>query len=283
MNAASAPRPPLLHRLAASYLRRVRHRGKDRAVSWWARTFRPAPIVARTDFGAWMSLELNDWVQYLILRNGAYEPGTIALLRRLLRPGGCFVDVGGNVGQHTLAAAGVVGPAGRVVVLEPSPQVFPQLLRNLALNELRQVEPVLAAASNRSGLIRLCLVPEDNLGTGGEATTDDAAGYTAPVVELGPLLESLQVPPVDVVKIDVEGQEQKVLEGLFRTPRYRPTHLLVELRPDTPQYGLRPEDLLALLRAEGYALATIHGQPYELGRELPEHNLWATREGGRLE
>lgn len=280
MNADSLP-PPLFQRLAAAYIRRVRHRGKDRAVSWLARTFRPGPLLAQTSFGAWMSLDLNDWVQYLILRNGAYEPETIALLRRLLRPGDRFVDVGGNVGLHTLAAAGVVGESGRVIVLEPSPQVFPRLLRNLALNRLRHVDPVLVAASNRSGLIRLALVPEDNLGTGGEATSPSQEAYTATVVELATLLAELQVPSIDVVKIDVEGQEQKVLEGLFRTDRYRPRHLLVEFRPDTPMYGLRPADLLALLTAEGYTLTTIHGQPYALGDTLPECNLWARRGEGR--
>ena len=70
----------------------------------------------------------------LYFGNIPYEPQTTEYLRRHLRPGGVFADVGANHGYFTILAAGLVGERGRVFAFEPNPPVFEQLATHVRLN-----------------------------------------------------------------------------------------------------------------------------------------------------
>ena len=70
------------------------------------------------------------------------------LVRSLLAPGMKVVDVGANVGYYTLMFAQVVGPAGRIIAIEPSPENLPELKLNIERNKLRNVEIVSKAVGN---------------------------------------------------------------------------------------------------------------------------------------
>src|SRR5262249_24847771 len=71
--------------------------------------------------GLWMELDPRDLLQALVLFEGTYEGHVLQLLERLLSPGGYFIDVGANIGMHSLVASRRVGPAGRVDAIEPEP------------------------------------------------------------------------------------------------------------------------------------------------------------------
>jgi FkbM family methyltransferase len=92
--------------------------------------------------------------------SGGLEPGTREVLRRILRPGMHMVDVGGNVGLHALAAARMVGRAGRVTGIEPLPSVVECLRQSIQLNALGAIVEIHATAvgSGRS-TIRFFLHP----------------------------------------------------------------------------------------------------------------------------
>ena len=78
-------------------------------------------------------------VGHYLLNAIAYEPEELDLLRKCLKPGANFLDIGGNIGYFTIIAAKHVGPLGKVIAFEPEPHNFEILRRNVELNKLRNV------------------------------------------------------------------------------------------------------------------------------------------------
>ncbi|MCB1185225.1 FkbM family methyltransferase [bacterium] len=162
--------------------------------------------------------------------DGSNEPPVQEVLARLLTPGATFLDVGANVGFFSALAARLVGPRGRVVAFEPVPANADLVARNAAANGLGNVEVVRAAVSDRCGRGRLVLA-----GHAGGASLDSVAAPPDPVGEIEVDLVTLDAwlaarPEVrpDVVKIDVEGAEPEVLDGMVGVvARHRPL-LVVE-------------------------------------------------------
>jgi FkbM family methyltransferase len=146
------------------------------------------------------------------------EPGTRRVLSKLLAPGMTFVDVGAHVGLLTLAGARAVGPSGKVLAIEPVPLAFELLSRTVAINGLlHRVEVRRQAAGARrehckffvrSVLGHSSLIRGDALA---EASTVEIEVEVAPLDDLVQRRER-----VDLVKIDVEGAELAVLEGMTR-------------------------------------------------------------------
>jgi len=159
--------------------------------------------------GAWQGCfplrEPADHIQHALLSTGAfYESGMLEDLRRRLRPGGLFVDVGANIGNHALFAAAVCG--ARVLAFEPAPALADHCAATLAANgvsarlDLRR-QGVGAAA----GQARLLPGPGHNAG---RTRLESGPGEVA-VVRLDDMLAAAP----DVIKIDVEGMEAEVLAG----------------------------------------------------------------------
>jgi FkbM family methyltransferase len=276
MPSPDAFRPPLRHRLFAAYMRTPDHPCKLRLARWLRRLLGLRRVIAPTRQGL-MELDPSDYVQIEILRYGAYETQTCRLFETLVREGDVVVDVGANVGQYSLLAARLCGASGRVLALEPNPAIFQSLRRNLELNCPHPVVPLLMAAGSRDAPVAMLEPPPTQLGTSKMAGAT-AGDYWSGGYRLATILRELVLSRCDVVKIDVEGHEDEVLEGLLQEGAPRPRHIVFEFVPQAFAYGGRAERMLSWLTAAGYALKTIEGRPYESGLELPDHNLWASRE-----
>jgi FkbM family methyltransferase len=148
----------------------------------------------------------------------SFEPNEFTFLDKVLKPGMSFVDIGANEGLYTLFAARRVGRRGRVVAIEPSSRERTILDANVARNKLRNVMVVSQALADQAGIAELQIAPERN---GGHNTLgqfvyegETAVAREKVVVEtLDGLRTRLKLERVDVVKIDVEGAELKVLRG----------------------------------------------------------------------
>ena len=132
-------------------------------------------------------------------------------LTRVLRQGDVVVDVGANIGFITLAAAGMVGDAGRVYAIEPNPRTFRYLRSNVRLNEYRNVVLMCCAVGAASGHARMSDSPLDDI---------NRVLPDGPVrVRLGTLDEILMDEKRDIrlLKVDVEGYEMAVFRGAPET------------------------------------------------------------------
>ena len=181
--------------------------------------------------------------------DGAYGPDLMSLLPRLVEPEAVCVDVGAKVGPITLALS-VLCPEGHVHAFEPAGESFGFLERNLDVHGVTNVTAHRLALSDSCGEVTLSY----NGGFAGGAFISDrlADGIQERVAEttLDSWASSIALSRLDLIKVDVEGYEEKVLEGAHATVRrFRPT-LIVELNPVTLQrmQGRNPGDLFRRLR-----------------------------------
>jgi FkbM family methyltransferase len=176
------------------------------------------------------------------------------LLDRFVRRGHTVVDVGANIGYNTLHAARLAGARGRVVAVEPTPDNLEVLRRNVAAAGLANavVEGVAAGrvAGTREFFVRGARSAVNSL----FAQSCYAAVTDVLRVAVKPL-DDLVDGRVDVVKIDVEGAELDVLEGMARLLQTRPEALIVEWHPVLQAMaGYAPDALPRWLLERGWRL-----------------------------
>jgi FkbM family methyltransferase len=183
-----------------------------------------------------------------------YEQAEIAALAARLPAGGVLVDVGANVGLHSIQLAHLVDRL-RVLAFEPVNDTFSLLKRNIEKNAVgEQVTARRVAVSDRSGTLRLT-----NRYQYGNFVVPDGASVAADVAEevksmtLDELLSEL-TDPVDAIKCDVEGAELAVLRGARATiERFHPT-ILIEIDPRwAERYGNSASDVFGFLTGRGYS------------------------------
>lgn len=153
----------------------------------------------------------------------AYDPENSALLRKILRPGDTFLDLGANVGWFTLLASSVVGPTGSVHAFEPQPTIADYLERTIALNSLQAgITLHRAGVWHEPGSMVLAW-HQDSENHAASHLLPAAAEQTAGSLVQLLTLDSLQLARCDVIKMDIEGAEPKAMEGASR--------LLAKTRP----------------------------------------------------
>ena len=157
-------------------------------------------------------------------------------LRDLLHPGAVCFDVGSNVGFFALLAAREVGPDGAVHAFEPVPRIAEAVRRNAALNGFAHVHVHAVAVADVAGEAELLLAAHPGGATlsAADAPGDPAGTTIVRVVTLDELVRSGDVPVPHVVKIDVEGFELQVLDGMAELLRTHRPAVVCELDAPTP-------------------------------------------------
>ena len=191
-------------------------------------------------------------------RRGVYEPVETDLLKRELKKGQTFVDVGANIGYYTLIATGIVGPPGRVYAFEPDPGNFRLLQKNIAANGYRNVAALDKALSNRSGRVRLYL-NESNRGD--HRIYDSRDGRPSVAIEavtLDSFFKKLDK-QVHFIKMDVQGAEAAAFDGMKGLVRKnRGLRLVTEFSPGALRaFGSDPRKYLRDLQSSGFRLWEI--------------------------
>lgn len=146
---------------------------------------------------------------FVLQEQGDWFEEELRFLRRALRAGQSWVDVGANFGVYTLTGAQCVGPDGRVWAFEPAP--FPQacLSESLAVNGLSWVTLRSEALSDRTGDGWLAAGPSDELNRLGKA---NEAGFPVALTTLD-AARAMFNRPIDFLKLDAEGEEPRILAG----------------------------------------------------------------------
>lgn len=220
-----------------------------------------------------------EWSQSDLLRDGYSEPLTTDCFARLLRAGDTYVDVGAHVGFFCLLARHHVGPAGRLLAIEPQPYNCARFLSNCRANGFENISLSVAAAGETDGTIQLPAQPASDsarLSLAGAGVHEEKQMFQVPIRRLETLLAEHRIDRVRLLKIDVEGYELSVLKGLGDSLGAI-DHLIVELLDAGPGQSEKTTQVLELLRSSGFQLRTISGESWEPARELPENNLLAVR------
>ena len=156
---------------------------------------------------------------------GEWCEAEVTALCQVLAPGQVVVDVGANVGTHTIPLANKVTSTGMVLAFEPQRQVFNYLTANIAINNLLHVATFQTALGNHPDTVHLPLFnPRDVTNFGAVNAEEFEEGEPVDMVEL----DSFNLERCHLIKIDVEGLEAKVLEGAQATIRRTRPILFVE-------------------------------------------------------
>jgi|HubBroStandDraft_6_1064221.scaffolds.fasta_scaffold11997_3 FkbM family methyltransferase len=155
----------------------------------------------------------DKFISSQIVQTGEWEPFETHLLQCFLRPGDVFVDIGANIGWYTIIAASIVGGNGHVYSFEPAEANFELAARNLVLNGLQNVTLERLAISDHTGT-DLLFLSEENLGDHRLFASDETRlSQTVSVTSLARYFEDNPT-PIRMLKLDAQGSEAKIFEGL---------------------------------------------------------------------
>jgi FkbM family methyltransferase len=195
-----------------------------------------------------------DHIQGFGLVRGVLEPEVQEALRRTVPSGAVVFDVGANVGFFSLLSAKLAGPGGRVEAFEPVPHNAAAIRANAALNGFQTIRVHQVAVSDRNGIGQVCIPVEPSWAHLTDRGQHPATEEVIPVqmTVLDDQIAAGLLPRPDVVKIDVEGFELQVLNGLRRTLAGDPVTIICELH-DTNR------EALEVMSALGYAMTNLEG------------------------
>ena len=214
---------------------------------------------------------------------GCTEPNEFALLDRLLRPGMTFLDAGANDGIYTVFAAKRVGPQGSVWAFEPSRRELERLQFNLELNGLSaRVFPLALAELNGDAEHQ----GQNTLGAFAYQGVAVERKESVKLRRLDDLVEEDAPERIDVMKLDIEGAELRLLKGAVGTiERYRPYILFEASEPSLRNQGASREELVGFLRAQRYRMYrfdSVSGLPVPANPGLYSDNMVAAPEENPL-
>jgi FkbM family methyltransferase len=224
-------------------LRSVRQAG----FAAYARAVRSRVVQADVD-GVRYELHLGELID-LALYLQQFEPDVRAAIRRITKPGMTVLDIGANVGAHTLLFSALTGSTGRVVAFEPTDFGYRKLEKNVSLNPNLAVELVHMALADRTARQQQvdfrASWQTDGRRVDGLSTVD--------MIRLDEWADAHDLTRVDVIKLDVDGYEYPVLVGGQKTiARTRPTFII---------------------EATGLHFADAARNPFEVLRSL-DYRLW---------
>jgi FkbM family methyltransferase len=163
-----------------------------------------------------------------IEKYGEFSESESELFRQICRPGDVVIDIGANIGAHTLPMSAFVGNTGQVYAFEPQPVIFQTLCANMALNSITNVHCHCLALADKKGDV---FIPDIDYSTpgnyGGVSVGQFPQGHVIQKIPLDDFLFG-KIDKLNFIKIDVEGMEEQVIEGAKKLITQHQPFLYVE-------------------------------------------------------
>jgi len=261
------PDLPVLVRLAFLW-NRIGPRGRGFVPRHVGRLFGPdADYIIRTAHGARLRLDMANLEVYAPIYNadGRWEPHVAATCARMLRPGEVFFDIGANAGMVTLETRAMLGSDVSIYSFEPQPTLARSLRRSIELNGYHDVQVVECLLGDREGSGELFLTSH-SIHASVIPREKHFTKITLPIHKIDTLVSAGTCKPPQVVKIDTEGSEMKILHGMEGTLRSSTPSLVFEADENMKRFGYSGDDLVAYLK-------TLHD--YEMYSILPKESRLA--------
>jgi FkbM family methyltransferase len=228
---------------------------------------RPVRSIVDYDDGMLMHVDTRSFLEWYIFFYGAFRPRVSKLINRMLQPGQVAIDIGANVGMHSIIMANRVGATGKVVVFEPDSHPLGRLRQNVALNGLDWVTTVQAAISARTET-RTFYLHDDSIGNYANASLvaanvgKDTPSTQMQVYALDDWLQDNPLPRLDLIKLLAQGEEFNALQGMKGAiERHRPKIFFLY----EPSYWHRQDldlmDAVTFFKGYGYSVHAIEFGP----------------------
>jgi len=240
-------------------------RSVQRVIMAGRRVFGRGPIVLCRRGGVVWHLDLREGIDFSIFLLGAFEPRMGQAYRTIVPSGATVIDVGANIGAHTLPLADCVSATGRVIAVEPTRYAFERLRQHIDLNPALAPRVIAIQAmlmGSRDAALAdaiesswpLAPTSDTHSGHGGLAKATTGAAVTT----LDAVVADQRLTRVDLIKLDVDGYEVEVLRGARNTlARFAPT-IIFEHSPYTAvEKGYDPDEIPRILQDAGYVFADL--------------------------
>lgn len=230
----------------------------------------------KTKFGFKVFVDPHDQViSRLIKKHGFYDKKGSLIIKNALKKGDVFVDVGAHIGYFSLMAALKIGNRGCVFAFEPAPVNFHLLLRNINLNKFQNITAIRKAVFDKKKKINLYF---SKTNTGDHRVFDSGDNRNFLKIEAINLDDFFDKrnERIDFIKIDVQGSEIKVLEGMKKILKKEKLKMFIEFWP----YGIKmngddPKRLLDLILKNGFKIIfPIMRTRKFLNRYIPENKKY---------
>jgi FkbM family methyltransferase len=186
-----------------------------------------------TTTGDMFEADLSSLLEWQLWAFGSYEEHLGDLFRYLVGTGDRCIDVGANIGIHTVRLAKLVGEQGEVIALEADAQLAHRTQKNIKMNDLRNVTLITAAATDNGGqsvVLHRPAAGDSNKGRASLLPHDYLTGSKEEVATT--TVDEVNNKPVALIKIDVEGFEAAVIAGAIRTIRAFAPAIIFEYAPE---------------------------------------------------
>jgi len=239
-------------------LRRPSFRGQDRIFGYLFTNGKLDKQVAKVkplDGNFEITCNPSTWIGAKIIYTGDYEPSLKKIFRSLIKEGDHVLDIGANIGFHTLYFAELVGPSGIVTAFEPVLVNYKALSTNIAINEVQNIiaKNIALGIENETINIRA----DENSTNPGAYNLFDKEGNVVIECRIGDEVV-MDNENVDFIKIDVEGYETFVLEGLMTTiTKQRPIIIFEYDIHYHKKTGLPEDHIFSMLSEVGYSFEYI--------------------------
>lgn len=238
-------------------------------------------VIAQQPDGLRIWVDLGDFGMSREALLGGYEDGETRFIEATLRPGDSFLDVGANIGWHTLHAARRVGPGGRVIAVEPRGDTHRHLVRSIAENRFEDwVAAHNLGLKDEAGEFHVVWDPVAGnpagtwtLSTREQVEAFEAGGWRTAPACFETLDGLIGERPIHLVKLDAEGAEGLVLDGATAVLRNQRPTILCELNGNvlSKVSGCAPTEMVAWMAARGYRCHGLHDG--RLGASLTPETL----------
>ena len=180
-------------------------------------------------------------------------------LKRLLREGDVYVDVGANIGTLSFCAAQLVGDTGKVIAIEAHPKTFSYLSKNVALNDFTNISLLNYAVGNKDGMLTFSDINSDDQN---KVVTGLVRGIAVPVKKLDVLLQHQS--NITLLKIDVEGFEKFVIEGAAEVLQRTDMVFFESWDKNFDTYGYTTGDIISLLESMQFSIYKMFDKQYTI-------------------
>jgi FkbM family methyltransferase len=218
----------------------------------------------RTQLGFELLVDPSDYISVLVARDGIYEAPETDLVTRIVRPGDTCVDAGCHVGYYSCLFAKLVGEKGRVYSFDANPNACEMTRRNLGINGFfgEVIQTALAESAGRRPF-HISIEGQTGMSSLGEIATVKET-ISVPCSRLDVFLKDRRIEGVRLLKVDVEGAEEMVLQGLQQyLGAGMIDFILMECFDERLQLlNTSTNKIAKLLRSTGYV-------PWEFGTDNP--------------
>ena len=227
-----------------------------------------------------INLDTKNFIDSCIFYTGDYEPNLKMHYKKLIKPNDVVLDVGANIGFHSLYFAELTGPLGKVISFEPILINFKAFQNNIALNNFPQIIANNIALGNENSLMDIHLEIDDQNPGAFNLLAPGIKNHTIKCEKGDDFLNRIGINKVNFIKIDVEGYEYEVMKGLKSTiTSYRP---IINFEYDKIYQSKNNEDesnIFKFLLAMNYTFFKIDGygesSPFIYNNNIPSAEIIA--------